>query len=184
MVKVTPRFRKFKIFSSKCPVCVFSRRFMKWIATKIVTLFSSPNEPAKTVPKSSTEFGGVKLDHLAQGTELKKVVPFFSVTYITGPDYRAPFRFFAIQRLFWKVFNVCKVSPLIVFNIFQQMLKKSIRVRHFRPTFEIFRYCRREYLTTRITSYCYFWASDIAPTWAVPDLFSFASTIDPKIVDK
>ena len=44
--------------------------------------FDTP-EVAKKVPKSSTKFYGVKLNHLAYGTEPKI---FFRVTYITGRD--------------------------------------------------------------------------------------------------
>ena len=44
---------------------VFSRRFMKWNATIIGTLFFYPHEPTKIVLKNSTKFDCTKLHHLA-----------------------------------------------------------------------------------------------------------------------
>ena len=54
------------IVQSNLSECVLSsRRFMKWNATIIVTLFFNPHELTKIVLKSSRKFYGPKLNHLA-----------------------------------------------------------------------------------------------------------------------
>ena len=54
-------------------------------------------------------------------------------------------------------------------------LKVSPLVRQFGSTFGFFRYRRRQYFDT-LKSFCYFWALDMAPTWAVPGFFRNCET--------
>ena len=85
----------------------FSRRFMKWNATIIVTLFLS----TRTDQNSSWKFYKVLFHQIALfglTNWTKKVFPVFRVTYHTGREQRVPpFIFFGTARLFfWK-----KISP-------------------------------------------------------------------------
>ena len=67
------RFLEFHITSVY--ISIFSRRFMKWNATIIVT-FLNPHELTKIVLQSSTKFYGPKLNHLALRTEPKRFSSF------------------------------------------------------------------------------------------------------------
>ena len=60
---------------------------------------------------------------------------------------RGPFKFFGIETFFKKKFPP-KRPPFNIFLICNRMDEKSQSIplaRQFAPTFEIFRFCRREY---------------------------------------
>ena len=51
--------------------------------------------------------------------------------------------------------------------------KSPLLEGRFGPTFGVFGYCRREDFDT-LKSFCYFWALDMAPTYADPGLLMIA----------
>ena len=90
-----------------------------------------------------------------------------------------PFQFFGIVRLFFK-FVFHQKCPSFIFLWFatewMNNLNVSPLVRQFGSTFGFFRYRSRKYFDT-LKSFCCFWPLDMAPTWAVPGLFFFQTTI-------
>ena len=107
---------------------------------------------------------------------------------LKNPKGSPLFSFFGIVRLFFKKKFFSPKVPFLQFfwwfaTEWMKNLKVSPLVRHFCSTFGFFRYRRREY-SDRFKSFCCFWASDMAPTWAVPGLFSIPPTWTRKILTK
>ena len=110
---------------------------------------------------------------------------FFRVTYNTWRDQRVPlsvflalwdfffwqknspkgpYSFFWCLATHWMLRNP-KECPLSVFSALWDFFPKGSRwARQFAPTFGFFRYCTR--ILDSLKSFCYFWALDMAPTYA------------------
>ena len=99
---------------------VFSRRFMKWNTTIIMTaIFFNPHELTKIVLKNSTKYYCTKLHHLAERTEPKRFFLFSRVTYHTRRDQRVPpFNFFRHCETFFRKNFPPKGPPFNFFLFF------------------------------------------------------------------
>ena len=125
------------VIKSNNRIC-FSRRFMKWNATIIVTLFFNPHELAKIVLRSYTKFYGVK--GATWPSELnQKAFSFFSrnIQYrkrLKGP----PIQFFSALRDCFSKKKFPKGPPLISFRVLRQNGCWKIPKG---PPFHFFRHC-------------------------------------------
>ena len=103
------------------------------------------------------------------------------ITYNAGRDQRVPLSVFFrhCETSFRKKFYP-KGSPLQFFWVLRQTryrkIPKGPPFQFFSALWDfsqkIFLWCRREYFET-LMSFCYFWALDMAPAWAGPDLFKW-----------
>ena len=92
----------------------------------------------------------------------KKIFSFLSAQHtIPGETKGSPFCFFNSETFFE---NFSPKAPSIFWCFATMDVKKFERV----PPFRFFRYCKRILDTSK--SFCYFWALDMAPTYAVPGL--------------
>ena len=115
------------------------------------------------------------LHHLRNSTGPKGTpLEYFRVPPSNFSTKGPPFQFFRHCETFFQI-SFSPKRPPSNFDDFatewMKNLKVSPLVRQFGWTFGFFRYCRREYFDT-LKSFCYFWALDMAPTWAVPGLFN------------
>ena len=195
-------------------VSFFSRRFMKWNATIIVTRTFIQSK--RTDQNSSTKLYEIlwcQIEPFGLANWTKKVFPLFphNIQYrarLKGP----PFSFLGIVRLFFSqilfsegppssflmfcdrmdveksqrvpplasqfvptfwVFFLMRIIALQFFDVLQQRMLKnpkgsSLLALQFCPTFGFFKYCKR--ILDTLKSFCYFWALDMASTYAVPGL--------------
>ena len=134
----------------------------------------------KIVLQSSTKFYGVKLNHLAQGSEPKRLLLFSRVAYNTRRNKGSPFSFFRHCETYPTNFYSLQGVPLHFFWYFATEWMLKIRngpllARQFGPTF--FSDTVDGTLDT-LKFFCYFWALDMAPTYALPGLFNFLNSAE------
>ena len=92
------------------------------------------------------------------------------------------FSFFRNYETFFHFFHQ-RVPPSIFLMICDRRDEKSQSVplaRQSGPTFGFLGCLRREYFDT-LKSFCYFWALDMAPTWAVPGLLKLLSLLSRQL---
>ena len=98
---------------------------------------------------------------------------FFRVTYSTG-EIKVFFQFFSALWDFFSRNIFPQNVPISIYDVLQQWMLKHPRrspllARQIASTSGFFGYCKRIFDTLK--SFCYSWATDMAPTYAVPGLF-------------
>ena len=85
-----------------------------------------------------------------------------------SPFKNITFQFFGIVRLVFRIFFFSPKRPPRFFDVLQQWMLKNAKWSpgaNSVQLFGFFRYCWRKYFDT-LKSFRYFWALDMAPTWA------------------
>ena len=100
----------------------------------------------------------------------------FAAEWMLKNTKRSPFQFFfGIVKLFNSFSPKAPPSNFLMICDRRDEKCQSVSLaRQSGPTFGFLGCFRREYFDT-LKSFCYFWALDMAPTWAVPGLFTFSS---------
>ena len=160
---------------------------MKWNATilrRLVTLFF---QSTRTDQNSSTKLYEIlmcQIGPFGSGNWTIKAVFLFNVTYNTGRDKRvSPFNFFGIVRVFRKDFNVSKGSLLqFVWYFATEWMLKTTKCPFFQSASGLWRANSIQLLglsgtvkknTWHLKSFCYFWALEMVPTYAVSGSFQY-----------